>query len=335
MGSSKIIDDNILSDYTSGNTVADKVKGLIAQQKTSWELAGKNYSDLNNVERKTFEYDSFKIVIQFNPGRITSSSAKVDSKSIKERPCFLCVDNLPSEQKGLLYKDDYLILVNPFPIFKEHFTIPSLKHQPQSIASGFSNMLDLAKDLSKHYTVFYNGPKCGASAPDHIHFQACSKETMPIEKEIESVLREKENLLFSDSNTAVYGVENYLRYLFIIESKNKESALNHFNNLQSTFQNEANSTVEPMMNIIVLYDTSWKILVFPRAKHRPSQYFLEGKDRILSSPAAVDFGGLFITPRKEDFDKMSMSDIKDIFKQTSVQQDIFKNITENYINSVQ
>ena len=119
--------------------------------------------------------------VQFNPGRYISTSAKVDEKSINDRKCFLCPANLPEEQKGILYEEEYLILGNPFPIFPEHFTIPNINHVPQQIKNNFPLMLKLTKDLSKHYVVLYNGPKCGASAPDHFHFQAGTKNFMPIE----------------------------------------------------------------------------------------------------------------------------------------------------------
>ncbi len=137
MDKTKIIDEKILANYLSGNTYADKAKALITHQKDSWDLVRKNYSNLEKIEKKVFVFDNFKIVVQFNPGRIVSSSAKVDAKSIENRLCFLCVDNLPVEQKGILYNNEYLILVNPFPIFEEHFTIPTIKHQPQQIALSF------------------------------------------------------------------------------------------------------------------------------------------------------------------------------------------------------
>jgi len=334
MDKSKIIDDKVLDSYLTSNTLADKAKALVAQQKDAWELAKKNYSDLEKIEKKVFDFDQFKIVVQFNPGRIVSSSAKVDDKSIKERPCFLCVDNLPAEQKGILYNNEYLILINPFPIFEEHFTIPTVKHQPQQIAKSFHDMLNIAKDLGKYYSVFYNGPKCGASAPDHLHFQACTNKVMPIETELKNITSENGTLLFDENDTTVYAIGNYLRNLFVIESSSKENAVSQFETLYNIIQSETGSTDEPMMNIVVLYDGTWKILMFPRAKHRPSQYFIEGENRLLISPAAVDFGGQLITPREEDFNKITKDDIVDIFSQTTISEDLFRKIGEKYSNLV-
>lgn len=330
MDNSKVIVDRILANYLAGNTLADKAKALIAQQKKSWALANKNYSDLEKIEKKIFEFDQYKIVVQFNPGRIVSSSAKVDAKSIKNRPCFLCADNLPVEQKGILYNDEYLILVNPFPIFEEHFTIPTIKHQPQQIVSSFPDMLSLAKDLGQYYSVFYNGPNCGASAPDHLHFQACTNNIMPIEKELENIITKKSKLLYEENDLSVYGINNYLRNVFFIESSDKEKVISQFKVLQKIIQIKTDSPGEPMMNIIVLYNNTWKALIFPRAKHRPSQYFLEDENRMLISPAAVDFGGQLITPREEDFNKITKDDIKDIFTQTTISEDLFERIGEEY-----
>ena len=330
MHSSKIIDKNILSKYSSDNTIAERAKGLIAQQKENWELAQNNYNDLSKIEKNIFEFNKFRIILQFNPGRLVSSSARVDIMSIENRPCFLCTDNLPPEQKGFIYKDDYLILVNPFPIFEEHFTIPTLKHQPQEIANSFSNMLDLGKDLGKYFSVFYNGPKCGASAPDHLHFQACTKNIMPIENELNKTISDKGALLYEDTNSAVYGISGYLRNFFLINANKKESAILQFENLQTVIKDIFVTSDEPMMNIVVLFDETWKVLVFPRAKHRPAQYFLEGNDRLLISPAAVDFGGQLIFPREEDFNKISKDDIKNIFTQTSISESVYDNIGSNY-----
>ncbi|HNZ62580.1 MAG TPA: DUF4922 domain-containing protein, partial [Paludibacteraceae bacterium] len=150
-----------------------KVKNLFKEQVSEWDLAKKNYEDLKNVQIKSFSFGDFEIVVQFNPARIVSSGAKVDEKTIKERKCFLCKENLPPQQKGV-DAGEYSILVNPYPIFPEHFTIPRKEHIPQQIKPFFSDMLELAKSMDE-FVVFYNGPKCGASAPDHLHFQAGTK----------------------------------------------------------------------------------------------------------------------------------------------------------------
>ncbi|MDR0540860.1 MAG: DUF4922 domain-containing protein, partial [Dysgonamonadaceae bacterium] len=221
---------------------------------------------------------------QFNPARIISSAAKVDTKSISERKCFLCADNRPPEQKSVPFKGQYSILINPYPIFPRHLTIPALEHTPQLIASRFGDMLDLAQQLDD-YIVFYNGPKCGASAPDHFHFQAGNKGFLPIE---------------SDRNW-----ENVIR----IESENKQEILDLFQQIYDSLPLQPDDT-EPMMNILTWYENGkWITCLFPRKKHRPACYYAEGDANLLISPASVDMGGVFITSLEKDFEKITAEDI--------------------------
>jgi ATP adenylyltransferase/5',5'''-P-1,P-4-tetraphosphate phosphorylase II len=161
------------------------IEALFEEQLSAWELARENFSGLKNIRVKTVSFDGYEILVQYNPKRIISSSAKVDARSLSERPCFLCSNNRPPEQKGLIYRDDYILLVNPYPIFRHHLTIPSIHHVPQRIDGRFSVMLKLAADLPD-FTVIYNGPACGASAPDHFHFQAVQKGSLPIEHDFSS-----------------------------------------------------------------------------------------------------------------------------------------------------
>ncbi len=329
MHSSKIISDSKLSGFLSGNSKSEKVSALLKEQISSWALAKKNYQELGDIKKKIFDFESFKIVVQFNPGRMISSSAKVDAKSIKERPCFLCSNSLPNEQKGLKCDDKYLLLVNPFPIFEKHFTIPHIEHIPQEILPNFSSMLSIAKKLGDNYSLFYNGPKCGASAPDHMHFQASPKNEMPIEQEINSLINCSEVVLKNDL-VLVYSISNYLRNFFLIESDNNIAVQHEFTKLYSSIQKVNGVDNEPLLNIIVSFDKVWRVFIFPRKAHRPKEYFLEGSKKILLSPAAVDFGGLLITPRKEDFNKIEKEDIINIFEQTSVEEKLVQKIIEKY-----
>lgn len=326
---SKLITDKELSEYLEVNSVASKTKALFLHQTNNWKLAKENYLNLKSIKKKVFEFDGFKIVVQFNHGRIISSSAKVDVKSIEERPCFLCANNLPIEQKGILCSSDYLLLLNPFPIFEEHFTIPQLEHKPQNIYSNFGDMLNISEKLSERYILFYNGPKCGASAPDHMHFQASFKNMMPVEKELVYIYEHSKELL-NNEKIRVLAVTNYLRNFFLIESDDKILAEEEFQKLYNSIKETTSSDDEPLMNIIVTYSDKWRIYIFPRKAHRPKQFFAKGEGKILLSPAAVDFGGLLITPREEDFEKISKEDIIDIFKQTTVDETTIKKISLKY-----
>lgn len=305
-------------------TLSSQIKNLLDSQIVDWELAKNNYKGLESVKVKDFSFDGFSIKIQFNPSRIISTSAKVDAKSIQERKCFLCKENLPKVQTGIDYKNEYIILVNPFPIFPEHFTIPKVDHKPQRIKENFEDILDLSKDLQDRYAVFYNGPKCGASAPDHMHFQAGIKNFMPVDYEFESI--QKITLSNSD-NLKISYTENYLRNFISLESPDKYQITNAFNKVYDSIEQVEAKDDEPMMNVVASYQNDeWRIIVFPREKHRPSHYFEEGEKQILLSPASVDLGGVCITPREDDFNRITKRDIKDILTQVGVGKEKFDKI---------
>lgn len=301
-----------------------QVQNLLQEQLNEWELARNNYEALKQVKVKELTFDGFKISVQFNPARIVSSSAKVDSKSIQERKCFLCEQNRPAVQKGIPFGDNYVVLINPFPIFPKHLTIPACEHVDQLIINRFGDMLDLAYNLDE-FTVFYNGPKCGASAPDHVHFQAGSKGFLPIEKEWR---------MFTDSEALEYQsaklflLNSYLRGTLVIESESKDSAVNLFEQIYSSLEVKPGEG-EPMMNILAWFESDkWVICIFPRTLHRPSCYTAQGDENILISPASVDMGGVFITPLEKDFEKVSAQNICDILQEVCMDETMLQEIVE-------
>lgn len=310
--------------------ISEHTRKLIKDQQKEWDLAGKNYAGLANVKTRKLAFDGFDVVIQFNPERIISSAAKVDAKSIEARPCFLCQSNLPKEQRGIPVLDKYLVLVNPFPIFPEHLTIPHFEHTEQLIGDKFGDMLELSKLLGD-FTIFYNGPKCGASAPDHFHFQAGIKRFMPIEMDY------KKGLFFHDSK-AIDGVEiirwsDYLRTILTFSGRDKEPLVYEFGKIYSALKALQPEETEPMLNILCShYNSRWHIHVFPRKLHRPWQYFEDGEKKILLSPASVDMGGVLITPREEDFNKLAMNDAQDIFEQVCLEEATIGQVLDKIYN---
>ena len=281
------------------------------EQLSEWSLARQNYEALSKVRTKEFSFGDFSIRVQFNPARIVSSAAKVDAKSIQERKCFLCPSNLPPEQRGLPICGNYQILVNPFPIFPVHLTIPDIEHTDQLIFDRYEDMLNIAKELND-FVIFYNGPKCGASAPDHIHFQAGNKGFLPIENDVKNISKKH---IYSDDKAIVYMPENYLRNMFIIESDDKNAITSTFKKIYSTLEIKENES-EPMLNILTWRENKkWISCIIPRKAHRPECFFAEGDSNILISPASVDMGGVFITPLEKDFEKITADDIPKIRKQ--------------------
>ncbi len=290
-----------------------KARELIREQIGEWDLATKNYASLRKVKVKTFDFGDYHIDVQFNPERIVSSAAKVDAKSIEARPCFLCEKNLPPQQRGLYFRNEYIVLVNPFPIFPEHLTIPNISHTDQRISGNFGSMLDLAAGLDD-FVLFYNGPKCGASAPDHLHFQAGIKGFLPIETDFSNIECCKE--VRRIGSVTISHWPDYQRGIITLNSKDRDQLIECFNQIYSKLQILQPNEVEPMLNILAIFEQGeWIIHIFPRTLHRPAQYFESGKMQLILSPASVDMGGVLIIPREEDFIKISKEDIRDIFNQ--------------------
>lgn len=294
--------------------ISERSRELYISQIQEWPLAKMNYDSLQKVKSKTFRFGNISVIAQFNPARMQSSSAKTDIQSIRERKCFLCPVNLPVEQKSIPFGEKYQVLVNPFPIFPIHFTIPTLEHTDQLIYDRYDYMLDLAKDLDE-YVIFYNGPKCGASAPDHAHYQAGTKGSIPLEDDIKNV--EKEVIYHSDK-LEVFSLTDYLRNAFLIQSEEKERILHFFKFLYSLLELK-DGDKEPMMNVFTWYERGkWSSCIFPREKHRPNSFYAEGEENILVSPGAVDMGGILIFPLEKDFVKITQQDIENIFQEVCI-----------------
>lgn len=302
-----------------------QVEKFFIQQRGEWNQCKNGYDSLNSVETKIFKFDDIEIRVQFNPGRITSTSANVDEKSISERKCFLCVDNLPQDQNGIQFENDFVLLVNPFPIFPEHYTIPFLTHQPQLLLSQMNSFLDLTKALSDKYVLFYNGPKCGASAPDHLHFQAGTKNFMPIDNEI-YFLKEKYSIAKNKSDEIEFSaISDPLRKYISIHCRSKEKILKVVEEVLEKFNSLIHNDIEPMINVLSYYRNGfYELIIMLRKKHRPKFYFEDGENKFVISPASVDVGGVLITPRKEDFERINEKIIKEIFDEIFISDDELK-----------
>ena len=296
---------------------ADKIDTFINAQLAEWPLAAANFKALENVEVKEIDMPGMPMKVQFNPARIVSSGAKVDAASLKARKCFLCDANRPSEQRGIAWGGRYTILVNPFPIFPRHLTIPDNSHTLQRIKGRIADRARLVAELNG-YTVFYNGPKCGASAPDHMHFQAGNSDFLTIGDAVENA----ELQTIAEADGAILSLAAGLPLnVFVIDSTSAESAEIIFDRLYEALPVGEGDT-EPMMNVLC-YATAAGVrtLVVPRKKHRPSFYGTEGSECMLLSPASVDMGGVFITPRREDFERLDSDIIRRVFDELCLSKD--------------
>ena len=304
-----------------------KVDNLFLNQLRDWELARVNYGLLDRVRSRTIDFGEFQILVQFNPERIRSSAAKVDARSIEERPCFLCARNRPASQTGLPVENDLTILLNPFPIFSRHLTIVSGEHKDQRILKNFLSMLELARDLM-NFVIFYNGPQCGASAPDHFHFQAGNRGFLPIESDF--LHRRCVNLLTVRNGVEVFTWKGYGRGIATIKGVNINQIVAIFESFYDSFLLLQPDKPEPMLNILAYADNDvFTVHIIPRILHRPTQFSAEGDAQILLSPASVDLGGVVITPREEDFEKITANDIEDIFSQVCMDEKTIISLLKN------
>lgn len=294
---------------------------LFNEQLVTWDTARRNYEALCRVETRDLVVDGVTYRLQHNPARIISSGAKTDVTTISKRPCFLCADRRPAEQMSLPLLGHYELLVNPYPIFPRHFTIVEKKHTPQRIAPRFRDMLEMAQRLCDYF-LFYNGPACGASAPDHAHFQAGSRGMLPIE----SMWRQRIDRQLAQANgTTLYLLDDTPRTTLVIEAASIDTACGMFHVVYDWLP-ILGGEEEPRLNTLALYDEGqWNVFLFPRAKHRPVCYDAPGKKRLLCSPASVDLGGVFILPRKEDFLHITADDIAGILREVCLP---FPNQTE-------
>lgn len=297
---------------------------MVSSQIQASEEVRSRYESLGTVSVKSFDIEGMNVKVQFNESRLVSSAAKVDAASVASRKCFLCKENRPSWQEGLKCampvrglacpesKRSYTLLVNPFPIFRRHITIVSDSHVPQRIAGRYGDMLFFSMKLND-YAVFYNGPECGASAPDHMHFQACGKGELPVERDYAKVRKE---FVCSHGMASVYRMRNFLSSAFIIESENADDAEALFGNACESARCVSGDNAGPKMNIISWHDgTRYVSVLVLRKKHRPDCYYAEGAANLLSSPASVDMGGVFIIPLKKDFDRITESMIRGILSE--------------------
>ena len=329
-----------LREFGSTNTLSEQAVALLTQQKQTWEQLSEGFASLEDIKWREIEFDGFKIALQFNPGRIKSSTAKVDKKSISKRSSFLLKENLPPEQRGIEFQGSkkYLVLGNPYPIFPDHLTIPTVDQEPQAIADAFGDFLDLSQQLGHRFTAFYNGPKCGASAPDHLHFQAGTRNYMPLDKEFPGLKSKFAKTLKPGGEPSVYAVDDGLRRYFALEGKEQQPIEEIFGKLYEVLDRDFKDPdeAEPMLNVLSGYfDGQYRVLVFPRAKHRPSHFYAEGDEKLVLSPASVDLGGLCITPREEDFHSIKRKTLQEIFDEIIVSENEFEKLTSAFRENLQ
>lgn len=304
---------------------------FIENQLAKWQTARTNHEALNQIETRRFELAGNTITVQFNPARAVSTCAKVDKSSIEARKCFLCPENKPNEQDEIIISLDepFSLRINPYPILPGHLTISSLKHQDQVLADKTIRQLPgkliswLEEYFASGYVLFYNGAKCGASAPDHFHFQAVKQSDVPViqqwERLMETAVRETEIKTENGNTYSSFQITSYICPIQVFICNHSTDILPEMINqyLESLPLHEGES--EPRYNLFAWQDKQrgFTMAYFPREEHRPACYTATGGEQLLVSPGALDMAGLLVTPRKEDFDKITESDITKIYKEVA------------------
>jgi len=321
----------IVAEFKPGSSATCKPRlpeltaQLLDQQKEEWPLLSQGYAAFEQRQTKTLTDPNDAascILIQYNPGRIRSTAAQVDKASIESRPCFLCPDNLPPEEKGIAYGPDLVIACNPFPVLDRHLSVIDRQHVPQRIdGRHLDSLLTLSADLGEEYITLYNGPECGASAPDHFHLQACARKGLPIERDFERARNTSgpENYSKISKAVAISTMAGWRRTVVVFNGVDRETIVFRMLAVVAALGRVTGKTDEPMVNIVAVFHSGvWTVFLFPRARHRPESYFKEGNEKMIVSPGAIDMAGVIVTPRLEDFERMTAIEVTKVFSEVSL-----------------
>ncbi len=322
MASSK---DRIIVDFDGDSRIslAELSLSLLARQQSSWPQLRAGYTGLEALRQRQVATEGFVALLQCNPPRIISTGAAIDPAAIKARPCFLCLPNLPPVQQAICCYRRFLVLCNPFPIFPRHFTIAHIRHRPQALHGALPFLLRLARDFQPDFALLYNGPRSGASAPDHLHFQAVPKAAIPVlnkGREGMEKVRQGERLL-------IFRTTRDVRAALIVEGDAPETVSALIAKIIDVLKHVLASHGEPLLNLFCHYeDGRWRVVIFPRRKHRPDAYYKTGREQVLLSPGAVDMGGLTVVPRQEDFERLDPLLLRNIFQEVSIPEELLARI---------
>ena len=293
------------------NNVIFDIDLFVSGQLDAWALANSNYAALENVERKVFDIDKYKIVVQYNQTRKISTAANLSTQALAKRSCFLCSQNRPAEQISLPFYSKkgatYWVLVNPYPIFPHHLTIVNDEHQPQQLLGRIADMAELS-ELMPQMMLFFNGAKCGASAPDHMHFQASDKKLWPLITDFEQA----EPFVLKNANNVTISIAKRLgRLIYKIQSTDASVVETELKQIIAY-----HDVTDEKINVMMTFDNEMlTTYLVPRKNFRPWQYSASVDEQLLISPASVEVGGIFITPVKQHFDKITSDDIQSVLNQ--------------------
>jgi hypothetical protein len=306
----------LLDNVPTTDSLSRQIDRLLENQRVTWPAFRDGEQALAEMRSKFLTQGAARIIVQANPGRRKSIHAKVDPASVSERPCFLCVENIPREERGI-GRGELAIFPNPHPILPRHLTILTREHRPQRLGGRIATLLELAKDIGPDMLVLYNGARCGASAPDHFHFQAASSLGVPL---LEYVKR----------NDGIEAFTSFGRRMLVVWSRDPDSVRDMIRRTLQVLSSFGTDAEEPMINMIALSEGDrYGAFIFPRAKHRPACYFAEGDERITVSPAALEMAGILVVADAEHFDRIDEAMAQSIFDEVSLKEERFRTLLEH------
>ncbi len=322
---------SLFSEYPgkSETSLPELCLAFFESQKRSWPALLSACQALDQTQTRELDCGNYRVTLQFNPARAVSARAAVDPESIRRRPCFLCDKNRPPDQHALTYRGDFLILCNPAPIFDRHFTVVSREHRSQDLASSLGTLLQIARDVSPAYTVFYNGPAAGASAPDHLHFQMIPAGALPFIKQ-----SPKTRLNIEEDSVQILVPDANDRAMVVLEATNANSLAERFQAFLKTVKKTLATTGEPPCNVFCFYEKGrYRLTTFLRSKHRPDAYYAEGEERIFVSPGAIDLAGVLVIPALKDFNRLDCATVRDIYREVSWEKKALQESLKKFIQT--
>jgi hypothetical protein len=300
--------ERILQIDEPGKPLRERIEDLFAQQRATWPMLRNGERALHLLQRKTLVDEGESVVVQVNPARRRSTTANIDAKAIAARACFLCPENMPPEERGVSF-EDLVLMPNPFPVLPMHCTIADRQHRPQTLRARVPTFLHLARQIGPDLVALYNGPRCGASAPDHFHLQAARSAEIPILALLPS----------APPNNAVIGYSSFGRNMLIFRGKDPAAIEANIDRTIATLQSDGGTTDEPMFNLLGHFDADqYTVVFFPRSAHRPACYFAQGADQLLISPAVLEMCGILVTTAAEDFERVDADATRSIYAEVSM-----------------
>jgi hypothetical protein len=304
------------NDANTSEPLRSRIEVMFAQQRATWPALRAGEAALELLQRKSLDSDGESIIVQLNPARRGSTQAKTDATSVAARACFLCPQNMPPEERGVTF-EELVVLPNPFPVLPLHCTIACRQHVPQRIAGRMASFLQLAEALGPDLVVLYNGPRCGASAPDHFHFQAAAARGIPIFAQTCSFA----------SGRSPTAHSSFGRNILVFNSTDAAEVQVGIERAINVLRRIENSTDEPMFNLIARHDAGhYKAILFPRAAHRPACYFATGPEHLSVSPAVLEMCGVLVTTESDHFERIDAHLARAIYVEVSLAAESFKRL---------